>query len=370
MLQSNAKSLLKGFKFLSFAFNFDGTISIKRMVLVLLVTLIFPLINILGSYFDNTFYLPGNGRGLLQHYGVWAFFITTPIILVFTILSVHNFILLINNVNRYLINERMPKELEKVISAQLNSISLKSNSRFILLLFIIVGFMFSIVNYIQTLHPLETFGNDIYDSYNYKFGFIANRIHLTILWTIIYPVVLFIVVHIYVSTILILKRIYEEKIFYMDLFSEDGCGGASRFRKIILLITCVYLLIFIVMITLKVTHNSSYLTINLPLIFMTIFFIAHNSVGIYYLTKIIKSKKNEYLEKINSQLKLSLNNLSSIPENLLALRDHVINIKTNPYATDLGKLTGIISFFPTLLAVINYLTPFFNTIFKYLASPK
>lgn len=355
MVSLNTREFFKKYYIFDYIFDSKNNITYKGIIIIVLVSMMFPMLNYIGSFIDGTLFLPENGKGLFQHYGIWAFFISTPIIFLLTIYTIKKFINLISILQNYTIDLKLPLNVQKLIKSQIKSISLKTNTRYILLLFMIIGFMFSIVNIIQTINPLETFGNDVYDAYNYTWGFIINKFHLCILWVIIYPITIFILIHIYLSILIILRKMYKLNIFRIDVFSEDGCGGVSCFGLINLMIMSIYMCIFCVIIALKFTHTKEYFTINFPMITMSIFFIIHNFIGVYYLHKLIKTQKNLFLNKVNSMLNNKIDDLSSFSYELLLLRNHIISIKTYPYSKSVFIFINLLKFSPSIIAVVNYI---------------
>lgn len=75
------KQSIKLKKYLIFNLSFhDNHISKFGICITFILFMLFPISNYLGASLDNTLLLDGNGKGLLEHYGVWAFYITNPII--------------------------------------------------------------------------------------------------------------------------------------------------------------------------------------------------------------------------------------------------------------------------------------------------
>lgn len=351
--------VLKKFIFLNWFLGAKGEFVFASVIKVLAFTLILPLFVIIGSYFDGTFYLSGDGRGLLEHYGVWAFFLTTPVLLVLTLYILSKFVNLINNIKDYTLEKRIPRGLKVVINRCINSLSLNSKTKYILILFMIVGFFFSIVNIMQTLDPKKTFGNDVFDAYPYIGGYITNKMFLGFLWTVIYPIIFYVILHVTFSMILIMRYMYNKKILHVDFFNKDNCAGITQLGVINTLIMLIYLNYSKILFWLFYTHkNNDYLTILLPAIGFTVLMFVQNFAGVYYIQKFVKSEKNKYLEKISNKLREELkqykNNdfLGQFPEELLALRNHIISVKPYPYTRIVTVILNFaVSFFPTAMSL-------------------
>jgi hypothetical protein len=108
------------------------------------------------------------------------------------------------------------------------------------------------------------------------------------------------------------------------------------------------------MITLKFTHTKEYFTINFPLIAISIFFIFHNFIGVYYLHKLIKAQKHLFLSKVNALLNKNIEDLSSFPFDLLFLRNYIISVGTYPYSKPVRALINLLKFSPSIIALGNY----------------
>lgn len=266
------------------------------------------------------------------------------------------FTTLLHNLENFVTNQKLSKDISLLRIYHLNSLSLESNSKYILILFMLIGFMFSLINIKQTIAPMNIYGNDVYDSYKYFYGFLANKIHLTFIWTILYPIALFIIFHITFSMTKILQEISQNKLLHIDLFNEDGCGGVSIFGTINILIMSVYANIFLVIFALSNTHINDYNTLEIPLLFASIFFIIQSFMGIYYVHIYVASKRKTLLEKINNilnQQTKTIEKTQTFSFDLFLLRKHIISLKTYPYTARQTILVNTFRILPSLIAFIK-----------------
>jgi hypothetical protein len=346
--------ILKNYFLLNFLLE-SGKLSPISSIKIILLGVILPALVVFGSYLDNTFWLSGNGKGLWQHYGVWSLFLTTPILLIIALNILNRFFLIIKNINNYITCLEMPLGLTRIINKQMKSISLKTKTKYILIFFGIIGFMSSIVNIYQTVEPIKYYGNDVFDSYKYFWGFLANKIFLTFIWTLIYPIVGFIVLHVSYSMVIILRYLYQNGILFVDFFHKDNCGGVSNFGYINNLIMGIYINIFFVVFCLFITHSNNYFTLMLSSVLLAGIMIIHNFLIVYYIQKFVKSEKEKLLKKINERLNEGINNLKAFHHGLLLLRNHIINVRPHPYTKIASVVKNLFRFFPPAVALLKLL---------------
>lgn len=347
--------ILKSYSPLHYLLDPKREFSLISNIKIIILGSIFPVLVFLGSYIDNTFLLPLNGKGLLQHYGVWSIFLTTPILLIISFNILNRFISILKNINNFITCSELPIELNKTINKEIKSISLKNKMKYILIFFGILGFMSSVVNIYQTIEPTKYYGNDVFDSYKYIWGFLANKMFLTFTWTIIYPLVGFIVFQVSYSMVVILRYLYQKGILFIDFFHKDNCGGVSDFGHINNLIMAVYINIYFVIYCLFITHSNRYFTLMLPSILLTTIMIAHNFMLVYYIQKFVKSEKEKRLKEINKRLNEKINNISDFNHDLLLLRNHIIAVKHHPYTKLSFFVINIFRYFPPIASLIEFI---------------
>ena len=299
---------------------------------------LFPSFSFLSCTIEYTIYLPGNGRGFFQHYGYWALFATAPILILLTLFLIDKLIFLTSNISKFITEAEVPPPLKNKIEKSLNSLALRTKTKYIFYLFQIIGLLGSIANIVNTIKPKGIYGNDVYDSFSYFWGFLSGKFFLSFIWIFVYPTVFFIIYHVSWTMLDILRHLYQKQILFIDFFNKDNCGGVSIFGLINFIIVSIYMNIIIVLFALSITHANNYPTLVLSIGFVSILSISHSFYGVYYVQKIVKDKKNEYLDSINLELNKRVKNLKSFSQDLIFLRNHILSVKTYPY-------TRFISFF-------------------------
>jgi len=330
------------------------TLSYSTILRIILFFSLFPVTNYLGALTDNTLFMANNGKGLFQHYGVWAFYITNPIIFLLILVILKRFYNIVSNVKNYLKDKKIDKKINTLCIKNIDSIFLRNKNKYILYLMHIVGVMFSIVNIFQTIEPVKIFGNDVFDSFPYFWGFLANKIHLSFVWSYLYPITFFIILHVTISIMIILKYIYKNNLLKLDVFSSDGCGGISEFGTLNMYIMLIYALLFSVMISLAITHTNNHFTLILPIIISSIVFIVQSFAGVYYVHKIVSEEKNELLKNINELLRKNIYQIkekNDFPAGLIFLRKYVLSLKSYPYTKVASFVVNSLRLLPALLAL-------------------
>lgn len=336
----------------------DRFLEHKLLYVTLLWLLIMPIVACIASFRDNTWSLPRNGKGFFQHYGALAMMATAPLLVSLTVLTVSKFTRTIGSLSTYTVGRKLPQNLRKSIDKHVSSIQFRLTSRYIVLLPMVVGFYSGILNIQATSGDVtEVFGNDVFDSRAHIFGFIAYKSYLLVLWSLVYPVILFQIIHITVSLVSILKSLSERKLLYIDFFHEDNCGGVSVFGAINLRITTLYLLVFLVAYMIRLTHSNDYLSLTLSINGAWILFILQSLANVYYIHRFVRIKKSNYLTKLNGKLNEMLvqEDLSKFPLHLLQLRAHVVSVNTFPYTVAARYTINVIRVLPALFGLFNLL---------------
>lgn len=347
------KSINDRVLFIGQLYDEAGRLRLWKFLMIMSVFGIIALGEFAGSYFDGTLNLPGNGRGLLNHWGVWAFLVTNPIIIGLTIFISLLSVKILLNFEKYAIKN----DSISIMLARRHALSLVGYGRYIyiLYLFIIIGIMATIVNIKQTQNPVPIYGNDVFDAVYYPFGFLANKINLFITWSIVYPLAIYVSGHATVSLYFVAKIAHKDKSMKVDFFHPDCCGGLSEFGKINFLIMAVYACFFSVIMALAKTHANRYTSLEVPLVVASFVFIVHSIVGVYYVHKIVDNAKNEEQHKLSFYINnyIIQNRCEDLPSSMIALYTHVSKVNTYPYTNAISILVNALRAAPALLAVIG-----------------
>lgn len=308
-----------------------------------------------GSLLDDTLYLKDNGIGYLEHKGLWAFTITIPIMLISLYLLLNSYYDMNQKINRFFKNESPPSKLNDIFSKYDDLLFLKNfQSKAILFLFFIVGFLAVLVNIKQTFDPVITYGNDVFDSKQYLFGFILAKIYLWIIWGWIYPTIFYILLIIMFANFQTMSFI-SKKGDKLDVFNQDNCGGTSIFGDITSAIMIQFLCVFFVIIMLINTHSASYLTLVIPLILSSIFFILFSYFTVIQISAFVKCQKKMIIETLNKRLDKIVNKdeKSLIFLKTLKYKEQIIQVHSSPYVKFSLVISNSVSFIPIFIAVIK-----------------
>jgi hypothetical protein len=232
---------------------------------------------------------------------------------------------------------------------------LRTDLKYVFALMCITGLYFTVLNVRHTVEPLSTYGNDVFDAYQYPYGFVSNKLYVLFVFSIVYPAVGFVIVHSAISLFFILKRMQRDSILSIDFFHPDNCGGVSRFGTINLYVMAITVCILSVIFALLETHSYRHHTTTVPLL-CTSGFLIFESVGIvYYLHKAVKQQRRSALEQVNIVLNQSFNTLPKVdfPNHLLAVRNHLLGVKTYPYSGATRSLMNLIRAAPVVWAVVR-----------------
>jgi hypothetical protein len=326
-------------------------VDLKSVLRTLAWSSFLPAAVCLGSTLDGTWELAGDGKGLGEHLGFWAWVVTTPLLVELTVAILACFLATMRNLEEFTTGP-VPPQLRRLLGRHLKSISLRSDSRYILYLFSLVGFMFAILNIRETLQPVSTYGNIVYDSLPFLRGFLLTKMYLMMLWTLVYPPVLYVVLHVTISVSMILKELCDRDLLKIDFFHRDNCGGLSVFGFINTLVMAVYATILVVVICLDLTHSRRYSTLLLSLFATSALLLLQSVATVYYIHKCATIQRNKLLISLNKRLSAALIESPGAerPSDLFSLRAHVLALHTFPYAKPVSLAMNILRFSPALVA--------------------
>ncbi|MDQ3820399.1 MAG: hypothetical protein M3362_22335 [Acidobacteriota bacterium] len=301
-----------------------------------------------------------SGKGLIQHYGFWAIFVTTPVIFLLTSHLFDTFLSSIRQLDNYCIDltDEMQGRVNKLVQRHIRSLSIRSKSASIFIFLMIVLLFWWLFNIIKTITPVETYHHDVFDAYAHPFGFYTAKFYIFLVFTLAYSVAIFVALHITISMISILKFLFRNNILRINLFHEDNCGGTSTFGNINLIILAIYANFFIVIFAMYITHRQTYLAMMVSLIACSFLAIIQSLIAVYYIHKAVSKKKRECLEattiRLNQQFASSLQQGSKFPSDLLEFRNYLVKIHTFPYVTNALVAVNVIQFTPAAIALMSY----------------
>jgi hypothetical protein len=249
---------------------------------------------IAGSYLDGTFHLEHGGKGFLEHYGVWAILITDPLLMISTAFAWYQFRATIVDLPVVLV-PNCRAELRRRVAPYAHFVELKQNGVFLYILLVVLGCLAWINNVYQTNDPVRFFGHKVFDSTEFIFGFAANKLVLFVSWVLVYPACGFVTLSLCLSTFLILRRLRSAGLIKPSVFHPDGCYGLSNLGKLNVCLLVPFLLAFLVLFAILITHARAYASIVVPLIILTALFLAVSVITIQpILSQAREAERNSY----------------------------------------------------------------------------
>lgn len=261
---------------------------------------------VLATYYEGTFFLPGVGKGLMEHYGVWAIVVTDPLLLISTSYAYCLFRKCLRTIPT---NDAEYKRQARrtVYRERLSFLLMKDASGSAVYLFLVIlGCLSFANNIVQTCSPAEYYGNDVFDASQYTLGFLTNKFNLFLSWVVVYPIAAFFCLTMSVSLYAILKQFRDSGQLVAEMHHPDKCFGHARLGTLNLVLMTPYFLTYNVMFFLAETHESTYMSLIIPLIGMTVIFILASYMTLYPLAAFIRSESAKQVDNIQTQLQYAM----------------------------------------------------------------
>lgn len=291
-------------------FSRRGEASVPVMVGLGLFSLFQVALVLGGSYMDGTWRLPNGGKGLLDHYGVWAILIADPLLIVSTAYAWYQFR---NSMACLPLDPdagASPK-LRRTIRPYLEFINLRRSGLSLYALLVAIGALSWANNIYENTEPVRFFGHDVFDSTQHAFGFIATKMVLLISWVLIYPATGFVTLSLSLSTFLILRKLRRAALIKPNVYHPDGCYGFSTLGKLNICTLFPFLFAFLVVFAILVTHEKAYASVVIPLVILTITFLGVSIITIYPILTLAKNiEKGLYRKLLRQSKKLSHNDFN------------------------------------------------------------
>ena|SRR5947209_8330186 len=194
---------------------FDAKLYPRPSVILLLavIILLWALAILAASIHDNTLHLPSPGRGLVDHYGFQATFVVAPLMLVTCYYAVSHFLRLLKKLDNILVENADAATVHAIIKPHLDSLFLRGDWKYGLLLLMIIGMAGSIWIFRKLDAPDHFWGNDVFNATAYSYSFIAANSYLLVVWSLVCPIVIFYVIHVSASAEIIVARLRKRGLF-------------------------------------------------------------------------------------------------------------------------------------------------------------
>lgn len=305
--------------------------------LTVAVALLFPAMICIASVIDGTFIMRGKGSvGLSRHYGYWAMFATTPLIILATMHLVRTATAVIREVDHYCVGMTMEMSgyLIELKRRCIQRLSLREQSPWTILVALSFLGCWS-VNIINTVDPYTTYQHDVFDAYRYHHSFYAVKAYLLFVFGGVYFASAFTILRVNTSLRNVLDFIFRHDVLSIDFFHPDDCGGTSRIGAVNLIILVIYLCCSIVAFSMFLAHGHLYFAIAVVLPGFCLIVVAQSVGAVFDLHRAIAQKKRQQVAALSARLNAHF--VSSLhgehfPSNMLALRNHLTRMRTFPYA--------------------------------------
>jgi hypothetical protein len=337
---------------LVFGSTSDTTSAIVR---ALVIGCVLPFLVLIAAAFEHSLVL-SEGTGVLQHAGFFSFVVTAPLIPYLTWALLQRTAFLLAGLPRFSATGNLPAPLRRIVRQKLLLIGLRTRMKFTFVLGSVIGLFYVILNARWVMDAETFYGTPTFDSPDHLLVFVVNRVYVAFMLVIITPTALFACLSITSMMHRILKFMSNTDILEIDLFHSDNCGGLSEFGSLNATIMAIYVCILANIIMNMESHESEVGMLLLPLMVMSTLIILQSIAAVYYIHKCIQAKRREALrvvnEKLNSQFR-ELRVTGHFSDELLAVRNHLITIRSFPYSTHVLGFVNLLRAAPALLAVLR-----------------
>jgi hypothetical protein len=334
----------------------------RTQIALIALSVLFPLAIALACRIDGTIVMPAPGAGLAQHFGYWAIFATTPCIVLLTVCLIAMYASTIQRPQDYCVGLTpvLQQRLDRLIALQLRRLTLAENMVWVLVLCVFVGVCCWVLNVVNTISPVSTYGHDVFDAYAHRYGYYTAKAYDLFVMTVIWAPAAFFCFYITFSMISILRFIYENDIVSVNFFHPDNCGGTSRFGNINLIILCIYANSYIIIYGNYMTHRQTYLAMVAALVGCTVVAIAQTFLAVYFIHRAVAKKKRQVIEAVTAEMNAAILTPAwkdAFPSDLLAYRNHLMGVRTYPYARSVLVGVSVIQAAPTVLGFLSKMHP-------------
>lgn len=341
-------------KLIAYAFRQDGRPNLKIITGIVAFSALQATLVFLGSFVDGTLYLPGNGDGFLEHYGVWAILITDPLLLLCTAFAYRRFhtALLTLPIKAGSAGSERVSETSRFY---INILNLNGRSIFAYILLVIVGALSWINNIHQTIDPVYFYGNDVFDGFNYRYGFLSNKLNLFNSWVFVYPIVGFQLIWMSLSVRIILQKLVKEDQVSPNVLHPDGCYGLLDLGILNIALLVPYLLSYFVIFCLVITHEKNYFTVDAALVCLTLALIAASYFTIGPITGLGRQVHQRTYERLKAKSSEYNGNSKKFETRFAFERLYFPQVSATPYTSWFKAILAVIRLTPIVLTASRFL---------------
>ena len=327
-------------------------------IAMIALSVLFPAVIVLACRIDGTIVMPTPDAGLAQHFGFWAIFVTTPCIVLLTVYLIAAYASTVQRTQDYCVGltPALQQQLNRLIALEIRRLALAENMGWVLVLCVFVGFCCWILNVINTISPIPTYGHDVFDAYAHRYGYYTAKAYALFVMTAVWAPAAFFCFYITFSMVSILRFIYENDIVSVNFFHPDNCGGTSRFGNVNLIILCIYANSYAIIYGNYMTHHQTYFAMIAALVGCTVVAIVQSFLAVYFIHRAVAKKKRQVIEAVTVQMNAAIAapaRKDAFPTDLLAYRNHLMSVRTFPYARGVLIAVSVIQAAPTVLGFLS-----------------
>lgn len=310
----------------------------------------------IGAKIDNSLTLPGTGRGLLRHYGVWSIVVTDPLIILNVAIAHAMFRRAIFGI-RFSSSAERKLYIRNSANISLDLLYMKGYSAWAYRFLVCFGLLCWMNNIHQTMEPGAFFGNDVFDQTAHPWGFIANKVNLFVSWVIIYPAAGFLLMFMCLRTRVLLENAKILGGLKGDLFHPDRCFGFANLAWLNISLLTPFIFSFLVMFFHSITHERIYESLIFPFIGLFLIFIFSS---FWIIRPVVIEAREIYKSAYKSVLRLTGRpgwEWDKVNYNLSLTRLCLASTNSSPYAGIASTLLTTLRLLPAALAIARLILP-------------
>lgn len=331
----------------------------RRLVGAGIAWIIFGVIIYLGAYLDDVLTIDGPGRGMWEHYGFLASYLTAPVIAGATYWS-------------YLLFERAIRELpwkhgnselatagKQELDYHLRSMRLRGRWVALLVFLIIIGAITTVSIFSQLPNAEVYWGNPVFNSPDHTLSFVLANACFVVIWIILYPSSLFYTAHIAISMEMIVEKGARRHALELDVLNLDGCGGLARLSVLNLLLMVPTLCMGAAVVAMFMTHERAYASVAIAGVGTTILLFVQSGAFIFWVRRHVAQQKIRIVDPLNSKIIRMMTDgrpkYTAIAASL-QYRDKVIAVAPLPYGKWVGGTINLARLAPAIAGLSSWLS--------------
>jgi len=229
---------------------------------------------LLAGWLDNSFFLEGTARGVLEHPGAWGIIFGD----FFVFLAVSTLFRSIRKIPARFPVSRTPvtrRYIRMKFGSLLEGISMRrKKTNRIFLYTVAVSFSFWLNNAYQTTDPIRYYGNELFDSSTFICGYLSMRVILFFSWVVLLPYVAITSALSALTIFRMVRTLDKRRLLSFSIYHPDGCGGFSYFGNLNVAIVMGLIVVYFELAIVLFTHHRLNPGLASGFIIVTLFTVA------------------------------------------------------------------------------------------------